>query len=184
VLGLPETASAPPRIAGAEPVQVFRADPVDRPRWYASGDMIVISLVAGLGLLALGTVLGVAGAVTRLRRGHGGTLPAPLGRLTAALHLATLATWVFFASYLLGVADLALNYRHNPLLSQGGWLVAQLAGILAAALLVHVVESWWRGGRSDRSVGVLGRAVVGATVLGAVVLLVSAAYWGVYPAVL
>ncbi|WP_341358136.1 prolyl oligopeptidase family serine peptidase [Georgenia sp. M64] len=179
ILGLPETADAQPRIAGDQPVQAYRAEPVDQPRWFATGDMMVASFLVGFGLLALGAVTAAAGQVPRLWGRRAGALPAPLGRHTAALSLATTATWVLFGSYLVGVADLALNYRTNPLLAQGGWLVAQLVGILAAALLVQVVETWWRRGARGT-----GRAVVVLTLLGALVLLVTAAYWGVYPALL
>jgi len=190
-LGLPETAAAQPRIAGDEPVQAFRADDVDRPRWYATGDMIVIVFVVGLGLLALGGLLAVAGQAPRLAGRRPSATVAPLGRYTAGLAMATLATWVLYVSYVMGVANLALNYQHDAFLVQGGWLAVQLVGILAAVMVVLTAAAALRSGRA-RAVrtqgagrtGVLGWACVACVVAGSLVLLVSAAYWGVYPAVL
>ncbi|WP_127127199.1 S9 family peptidase [Georgenia sp. SYP-B2076] len=186
-LGLPETADAPPRIAGAEPVQAFRADPVDRPRWYASGDMIVYTFLVGLGLLALAAVAALAGQAPRLARRRPSAMAPPLGRYTAALSLATVATWVVFLAYLVSIASLALNYRTNALIVQGGWIVVQIVGILAAALLVLTVDGAWRRRRAPRGRVTMGRAgwaSLTCAVAGSVVLLVNAAYWGVFPAVL
>ncbi|TRW45422.1 alpha/beta hydrolase family protein [Georgenia yuyongxinii] len=187
VQGLPETAAAPPRIAGDQPVQEFRADPVDRPRWYASGDMILVTVLGGLGLLVLAALGWILGRLPRLWGGEPSTTVRPLGRYTLGLGLATVATWVVFVAYVAGVADLALNYRTNALLVQGGWLALQGVGILAAAMLVVTVAAALRQARAPRGSAAMGRAgwfAVGCAVLGAVVLLVAAAYWGVYPAVL
>ncbi|MFH5823511.1 alpha/beta hydrolase family protein [Georgenia sp. AZ-5] len=185
--GLPETATAPPRVAGDEPVQVFRADPVDNPRWYATGDMIVIAFLVGVGLLVLAPVLWAAGQVPRLRGRAPSTLVPPLGRYAAGLGLSTLAVWVFYLAYIVGVADLALNYRTNDLLVNGGWIVVQLGGVLAAGMLVVTVTAGWRQHRAQRGSAPMGRmgwATLGCVVAGSVILLVNAAYWGVYPAVL
>ncbi|KAE8764529.1 alpha/beta hydrolase family protein [Georgenia thermotolerans] len=186
VQGLPDTASAEPRVAGAEPVQQFRAGPVANPRWYASGDMIVLTLVAGFGLLVLGLLAWAGGQLPRLWGRPASTTAPPVGRYTLALALATVATWVIFVAYLAGVADLALNYRTNALFVQGGWIAVQAVGILAATMLVLTVTAAWRQARARRGSVVMGRVgwlAVACTVLGCVVLLLSAAYWGVYPAV-
>ncbi|UNX53609.1 alpha/beta hydrolase [Georgenia sp. TF02-10] len=186
VLGLPATADAPPRVAGAEPVQAFRADPVDRPRWYASGDMIVVSALTGCGLVVLSGLLALAGRLPRLVRRRPRSLPRPLGRWVGALCLATTATLVLFIAYLLAITDLALNYRTDSLLVQGGWILVQGVGILAVGLLVLTLEGAWRQarGRGAAPVGALPWAVLGTAVTGSVILLVFAAYWGVFPAVI
>ncbi|WP_448072363.1 alpha/beta hydrolase family protein [Georgenia yuyongxinii] len=187
VQGLPQTAVAEPRIAGGQPVQQFRAAPVDHPRWYASGDMIVLTLLGGLGLLALAPLAWALGQLPRLWGRTPSTTVRPLGRYALALGLATVATWVVFVAYLAGVADLALNYRTNDLFVQGGWLAVQGVGILAATMLVMTVAAALRQARALRGSAVMGRAgwaAVGSAVCGSVVLLATAAYWGVYPAVL
>ncbi|MHB1063902.1 MAG: alpha/beta hydrolase family protein [Georgenia sp.] len=186
ILGLPATADASPRIAGAEPVQHFRADPVDRPRWYASGDMLVITVLVGLGLLLAGPVLWAVGQLPRLRGRRTSTLAPPLGRYACALSLATVATWFSYVAYVLGIADLALNYDTDALLVLGGWIAVQAVGVLAAVTLVLTVAATWRQARAHRdslATSRLGWASLVCTTLGSVVLLVLAAYWGVYPAV-
>ncbi|WP_418608354.1 hypothetical protein [Georgenia sp. SUBG003] len=126
------------------------------------------------------------GQVPRLAGRAASGTAAPLGRYAAGLAMATLATWIVYASYLMGVANLALNYQHDSFLVQGGWLAVQLVGILAAVMVVMTVACAARqaGSRGARPSGALGRACVACVVAGSLVLLVSAAYWGVYPAVL
>ncbi|MDD9207470.1 acyl-CoA thioester hydrolase/BAAT C-terminal domain-containing protein [Georgenia sp. 10Sc9-8] len=186
VLGLPQTADAPPKVAGAEPEQRFRAEPVDHPRWYASGDMIVITVLVGLGLVALSVVLWLVGRLLRVVRARPRPLVPPLGRMTTGLVVATLATWALFIAYLMEVADLALNYRSDPVLVQGGWLAVQAVGVLAGALMVfsaaHAMQVL--RARTPERPGVVAWSVYGSAHLGCLVLLVNAAYWGVFPAVL
>lgn len=184
ILGLPETADAAPRIAGAVPVQHFRAEPVDAPRWYASGDMLVISMLVGAGLLVAGPVAWTAGQLPRLWGGRPARLAPPLGRYAAALSLATVATWFCYIAYVVGIADLALNYDTDAVLVQGGWIAVQGVGVLAAVTLVLTVVAAWRQARARRpGTSRLGGAAVVSTILGGAVLLVLAAYWGVYPEV-
>ncbi|GAA4432640.1 alpha/beta hydrolase [Georgenia halophila] len=191
ILGLPQTAGAAPVIAGEQPVQGFRADPVDRPRWYATGNMIIVVLVGGLGLLALGGLIGLALVLTRLRSaGRCLRTGDGVARLATGLALSSLATWVFYVSYLAGVASLALNYQQDAFLVQGGWLVVQATGVLAAVMVVLTVSAarrarraggtWRSSGRFRRTAGLVATVSV---VAGGLVLLLSAAYWGVYPAV-
>lgn len=186
-LGLPGTATAEPRIAGDQPVQVYQAEEPPRPRWYADGDMLLWSAVAAGLALVIGPLLWVATALTRRRRGR--KLPAPVARYTAATGLAALAVIVVFVAYCAQVADLALNYRTDDLLVLGGWLLVRAVGVLAAAVLVRsvVVAHPWnaRRGRGwtsgDERAGRAGRLMWWCTHAGAVGMLLIAAYWGVYP---
>ncbi|QDB78903.1 alpha/beta hydrolase [Georgenia wutianyii] len=178
VLGLPETADAQPRIAGGQPEQRFRAEPLDSPRWYASGDMIVLTLVGGAVLLVVGPLLWL---LTRLVRRPSEPLPSPLARASAALALAVLAVWVLFVSYLLVVAGLALNYERSPVVVTGGWLGVQLAAVGATAVGVWSASSWLRVRRSGVRTGTVGTITLVTVHLGALVLLLAAAYWGVFP---
>ena len=180
VLGLPDTADAQPKIAGAQPEQRFRADPVDRPRWYASGDMIILTLVGGFVLILLGPLLWL---VSRVVRRPSEPLPSPLGRAAAALGLAATALWVLFVSYLLLVANLAINYEQSPLVVQGGWLGIQLVGIATTGLGVWSAGHWLRVRRAGRRTGTIGTITLVTTHLGALVLLLSAGYWGIFPTI-
>jgi len=186
-LGLPETATAEPRIAGAQPEQLYKAGPLPSPRWYANGDMLIWTIVASALLLVIGPLLWVITALPRRRAGR--RLPAPVARHTAATGIAAVAVIVLFVAYCATVAGLALNYRTNDLVVLGGWLVVQAAGVLAAGVLVHSVAtakpfhpSRWSSG--DERAGLAGRLLWWCTHAGALGLLLIAGYWGVYPAVL
>ncbi len=185
-LGLPATGSAEPRIAGDQPEQTYEARALPSPRWYANGDMLIWSVVASALLLVIGPILWVLTALPRRRSGR--RLPGPVARHTAATGLAALAVLVTFVAYCAQVADLALNYRTNDLVVLGGWIVVQAVGVLAATVLVHSVwtakpfhpERW---SKRDRRAGRSGVLLWWGTHLGALGLLLVAAYWGVYPAV-
>lgn len=186
-LGLPESATAEPRVAGDQPEQRYRAEPLPSPRWYADGDMLVWTIVVSAVLLVIGPLLWVLTALPRRRNGR--KLPAPVARNTAATGLAAVAVLVVFVAYVAQVADLALNYRTDDVVVLGGWVVVQLVGALAAGVLVHSVmvakpfhPERWGGG--DERAGLAGRLLWWATHLGALGLLLIAAYWGVYPPVL
>jgi dienelactone hydrolase len=181
--GLPDTAHAEPRIAGAQPEQRFAAEPVERPRWYADGDMLLAGLQAGLGALVVGPVLWL---LARLVRRRPGRLPPPLARWMGVLAVATVTTLVFFAVYLARVAQLALDYRTDPIFVQGGWLAVQLLGFTTVAIFVNSVARAVVAGRAGRlaNTGWIGVLTIAGVHVGCLVLLVIAAYWGVFPPVL
>ncbi|WP_235019958.1 alpha/beta hydrolase family protein [Ruania rhizosphaerae] len=184
VLGLPETAEAAPHVAGAQPEQQFRAAPVDHPRWYANGDMLVWTLFASGVLLAVGPLVWFGGrVVTVLRRREPRRLPPPLARYTAATGMSAVAVIVVFVAYVAYVADLALNYRTDDVVVNGGWVALHALGILAVAVGVRSVDAAvnaWRtlgGGKLA-----LGHATIWWTThVGATSLLLISAYWGVFP---
>lgn len=181
VNGLPGTATAPPRIAGAEPYQRFVAAPVERPRWFAEGDLLVAGLVAATGALLVGPALWL------LRRVRGRRAPvlAPGVRVPLAVMAAgSAATVVLLVVYLLVVANLAQNYRTNPLVVQGGWLTLRLAGIatvVAGVVLVYRVLDGRRRGGVPAALTAGGEASLASAVGGSVMLLLLLAYWGVFP---
>ncbi|MBL0887904.1 alpha/beta hydrolase family protein [Myceligenerans indicum] len=159
VHGLPASATARPRIAGAQPAQLYLAEPVPQPHWYADGDVVLgIVIAAAVLILAGGVTLGanraVRGAVARARAARGGAarpapglapgLAAPLG-VTAGV---TVATAVGLVAYLLAVARLALDYEQNALVVQGGWIGVRLLGVVAAVaaavLLLRCRAASWR----------------------------------------
>jgi len=178
--GLPATAMAEPRIAGAQPEQAFRAAPVDHPRWYANGDMLVFSLLGACALVLLGPAVWLG---SRLLRRPTRALPPPLARFSAATAMSALAVLVVFAAYIAYVATLALNYRTDDLVVDGGWIVLHALGILAVAVAVRSVAAGWNAWRTlGRRAMSIGSAVIwGSAHLGAAALLLIAAYWGVFP---
>lgn len=183
VQGLPETATAQPRIAGAQPEQRFAAEPVERPRWYADGDMLLAGLQAAALAIAVGPVLWL---LARLLRRPTNALPSPLARWMAALALSTAVLLAAFVGYLVRVAQLALNYETDPVLVQGGWLGIQFLGVTAVAIFVNSVARVVGAGRSGLlgATGWIGLLTIAGVHVGCLVLLLVAAYWGVFPPVL
>ncbi len=183
VHGLPGTGSAAPRVAGDEPYQRFVASPVERPRWFAEGDLIVAALGAALVSVLVGPVLWVVRRVRgRRERALAPGLLGPLATMTAG----ALLTLVVLVGYLLAVANLAQNYRTNTLLVQGGWLTVRMLGIaavVAGVLLVYRILDGRRLRAEPAARTVAGEWTLATGVGGAVVLLLSLAYWGVFPPV-
>nr|WP_194719728.1 acyl-CoA thioester hydrolase/BAAT C-terminal domain-containing protein [Cellulosimicrobium arenosum] len=204
VSSLPESGTAPPQVAGAQPAQQFVAGPVPVPRWFGNGDLVVGLVVAGGVLVVLGPLVRLAGIVAtrvdRTREGRVRGLAPGFGRPLLGLGLGALVTTVGLVVYLLSVARLALDYEKDAWVVQGGWLAVRLLGLatlVAAALLLNraaEIRTARRAGAThprhvvggDRVVPV--RIAQGATawimvwcvVAGSVVLLVTLAYWGVY----
>jgi dienelactone hydrolase len=188
VRGLPATADARPRIAGAQPVQAYWAAPVPTPRWLGDGDVVLLTVGGGVALLAVGPLvhLGTLGArVTRRRRG-GADLPDGLaagirGRADA-VRLLTVATVAALVWYLVAVARLALGYERNAWVVQGGWIGVRVLGIAAVVAGVALLDRARRVREGGRRVatGVVAAVELWTSVVGAAVILVVLAYWGVY----
>jgi hypothetical protein len=205
VLGLPGTASAAPRVAGAQPEQLYLAAPVPQPHWYGDGDWLVGVVVTAGGLLVVGPLLtggvALASRLARRRSGHPGVRLAPgLRAPLVGLAVGAVVTTVGLGVYLAAVARLALDYEKDALVVQGGWIAVRLLGIaavVAAALLLNRLrdlrgsvlapaalpqpaEAGRSGGRPRQAAAVVARTGFWATVLGATALLVTLAYWGAY----
>ncbi|WP_172120731.1 alpha/beta hydrolase family protein [Actinomyces faecalis] len=189
VTGLPATASAEPAVAGATPVQDFWAQAPGPARWYASGDLMLGTLVAGVALLVGAGAGWVVGQLPRLRGRRGLHLPDPIGRWAGALTLSVLAAWVLYLAYIGMVARLALSYSSNPLVSYGGWIVPQLVAGVSVVLLVKLTGRIWlmrghvRRGRQNggRWLTLPAAGVLAAVLTGSLVLLTDLAYWGLFP---
>ena len=168
------------------------------PRWYGNGDIVIGFVIVGGVLLVVGPLVWlVAGAVRRVRRA-----PRAAGRLApglrwplAGLAVGSVATMVGLVVYLVAVARLALDYKTDSWVVQGGWIAVRLLGlatVVAAAFIINrlsdlrqarkaVVASPEGGGVVVRpATGVGARTTLWATVAGSTILLVTLAYWGVY----
>lgn len=191
VLGLPATADAPPRVAGAEPLQTYVAGPVPQPRWLSDGtEMLVLVIGAPALMVVCALAVGVTRVVQRAtaswrgreRPGPGHRFAPGIAVRLAGLGAATVATVAALVWYLLSVARLALDYQRDAWVVQGGWLAVRALGIVAvlvAVLLARRVHDARQDGvptapgvvRSVAAVGVLAASTL---------LLVVLAYWGVF----
>ncbi len=179
VHGLPGTATAPPRVAGAEPVQGFLAEEVPQPRWFGDGDLVLGVVIAGAALLVLGPVVFLVGRLARRKVRLARGLAWPL----AAFGAGCLATVALLVWYLVAIARLALEYERNALVVQGGWLAVRLAGLATVVVLAVLVERW-RAVRAEPegvlAAGRIGYAGVWTVLTGGTLLLITLAYWGAF----
>ncbi|WP_258723688.1 alpha/beta hydrolase family protein [Cellulomonas sp. NS3] len=188
VRGLPETSGASPRIAGAQPVQDYWAAPVPTPRWLGDGDVVLATVGGGVALLAVGPFAHLGTVLTRTVRRRRGQPERPDGLGAGirgradALRLLVVATVAALVWYLVAVARLALGYERNAWVVQGGWIGVRVLGIAAVVAGVALLDR----GRRLREAGdrvATGRVAVvelWTSVVGAAVILVVLAYWGVY----
>lgn len=197
VQGLPETATAEPRIAGAQPEQLYLASSVPRPRWWGNGDIIIGAVIGGVSLLLVGPL--VWGGTSLLRRIMAAGRGVPGTRATTrmargvrplllALSVGSVATLVALVVYLVAVARLALNYQQDWLVVQGGWIGVRLLGlatVVALALLigrVRDVRDARRAGDADAVVvhGWPAHLTLWTVLVGVASLLLWLTYWGVF----
>ncbi|WNB84594.1 prolyl oligopeptidase family serine peptidase [Cellulomonas sp. ATA003] len=178
--GLPATGTAEPWIAGEQPVQAIRADPLPSPRWFGTVDAVLATVVVAAAALVVGTLSLLTGRVLRWR-GHG--LAAGLAEPLAGLAVGTVLTVGALVGYLVAVARLALDYERNTWVVQGGWLgvrVLGLAAVVAGAVLIQRIRDV-RADPDERVVrGGFAGVGLGALAAGSVILLITLAYWGVY----
>jgi len=194
VLGLPGTAGAPPRVAGDRPVQPYRADPPPQARWLRDGDTVLRILGGAAGLIALAftAVLadrGVRSVAARGWNGRGAPPPTPgprwapgIGPHLAGLGFGSIATVAALIGYLVTVARIAMSYRRNALVVQGGWLAVRLGGlsvVLAGVLLGRRMLDV-RAAGGVVSPGAVRMAATWGVCGGSAVLAVMLAYWGVF----
>ena len=196
VLGLPETGSGTPRVAGAQPFQRYLALDVPAPHWFGSGDTVLIIVLVGLGLVAAGGVITAAmrvrhrrRAVPRAKRG----VDRVVARQLVLLPVLTLVTLAGLVAYLVAIARLAVDYERDAWVVWGGWFAVRLVGLavlVVAAVLVERVIDHRAGTREALELGeapprvlVRGRAAWCATVTtvaGTSIVVLLLAYWGVY----
>ncbi len=195
--GLPETAKAEPRIAGGQPQQLFLASPVPRPRWWGNGDIVVGTVLAGVGLLVIGPVVWGATAMLRrlaafgrgaLREGPGAQMARGVPLLLLGLGLGSVVTLVALVAYLMTVANLALNYERADIIVHLGWIGVRLLGVATAAfaaLLIDRARDVRQARRRGDELSVVlhgwpAHLTLWCTVAGSASLLLWLTYWGVF----
>ena len=185
VNGLPFTADAAPHIAGAQPSQDHQAGAVDRPHWFASGPFALWILFVGLAITLLSVVIIVANMV----RWKGRQLLdlRDCGAKMSAAAIGIVVAWVACFGYIVAIASLALSYRQNPFIVQGGWLAAQCVAMVAVWLVVRTLFAWDESRRptEDQAAMTLPANIfICVSLLGQITLLFALAYWGFYPSIL
>jgi hypothetical protein len=195
--GMPATADAAPRVAGATPNQLYLAAPLPRPGWWGNGDIIVGAVAGGIALLVLGPVVWGAVALVRRLMAVGRGVPDGVGhahlarglrRSLLGLALGSVLTTVALVVYLMAVARLALDYQRDDLVVQGGWIGVRVLGlvtVVAGAIVVQRavdVRAARKAGDHDAVVARGWPAVLTlwSTVVGAASLLLWLTYWGVF----
>jgi uncharacterized protein len=185
VLGLPASGEPPPdvRIAGAAPEQDQQAIDPPAPPPYGTAPV----LLGAFGLAAAGYLAGPAAAMLFRRRRGKGLLdprhPARWPPIRRALRLAAAGgiSSAALTSLLIGLATgfVLLEAGSEPIASSG-WLVVRLGALTALVLEVAALETSVSGVRAGwRPSAPHAAAVVG--VIGATgILLVAAAYLGVF----
>jgi len=208
--GLPETAAASPRVAGAQPEQVYVASSVPSPVWWLNGNVVFGSVLAGIILLLLGPIIWMVVGIRRRMAVKRSELPveyqpAKLARgvplMLIGLAIGSVTTLVALVAYIIVVAGLALSFEQDTLRVHGGWVGVRVLGAIAVVFLALLVNRA-RGVRDDNhceccqgsGVGLETETGEGALVLhgwpahftlwtvmmGSTVLLLWLAYWGVF----
>ncbi|PZR53890.1 alpha/beta hydrolase [Xylanimonas oleitrophica] len=197
ISALPDSATAPPRVAGAQPDQLFLASPVAQPGWWGDGDFILGAVIAGVALLVVGPVLWLVVALGRrivaAGRGAPGTGPGAwlddgVRPLLVGLGVGSVLTTVALVVYLMAVARLALNYQRDDAVVQGGWIGVRLLGLVTVVVAAHLLQRV-RDVRAERQAGHEGAVVASGwpahvtlwtATVGAFSLLLWLTYWGVF----
>lgn len=185
--GLPYSAGAAPHIAGDQPTQTYQAGTVARPHWFASGPFAIWTLFIGLILTVSGIVLTILGAI-RIRSWRLWDFRG-CGLAVSLASFAVLGAWVVALGYVGAVATLALTYQQNRLIVQGGWLLVQAVGFVAAWMMVRVPFAWHEAhyptdGSRVHTLSGLANVIVVVSFFGQLTLLFALAYWGIYPSLL
>lgn len=175
--GLPSSIQMSPEVAGAQPRQDYVAQTVDTPRWFGSGDAMIIFLASGVLLIVVGAAMTIVGRLPIF--GHQQTYRG-VGRPMIASSVVILAAWAAFLAYLVAVATLALSYETNRWVVQGGWLFIQVLALVAVFLLIGALRTWRDNPMLTREAGASLRVLF----LGQTLLLFALAYWGVFPSLL
>jgi hypothetical protein len=185
VVGLPASGEPPQnaRVAGSPPEQTRQAIDPPPPQTYGTAPV----LVGAFSLAAAGYLAGPAAAMlSRLRRGRVGLDPRyperwpPIRRLLRRLALAGFSSALLTSLAIGLVAAFVLLETGSGAIAHGGWLLVRMGALVALVFEVAAVDSTVaavRGGWEPTAA----HATAVAGVIGATgILLVAAAYFGVF----
>lgn len=175
ITGLPDTPSSTGDVAGLEPTQRFATTLVPRAPWYGGLHALVATIVVSLaGALIVPLMLG--------RRAAVGADPSwsIVERRSRWAAIGGTATFVMLWAYIGVLIALGHTRTGSPALLGIGWGAVRLAAVTTVIVTVHAAFDLWRfrsvGGNSTPAQRVLLLGRLSTTGL----LLLSAAYWGLF----
>ncbi|MFG1699383.1 alpha/beta hydrolase family protein [Nonomuraea sp. NPDC049309] len=181
--GLPGTAEPAVHMAGATPVQRFEASDVPAAPWYAGGTMLGLTI----GLAAVGYVAGpVAAMVVRLR--HRDQTPvetnarlwAPIRRRLSRMAWTGLGLLASVAAFITLLVLFSVNQAGAWPAVLAGWLVVRLLAVLMLIQEVTAVAAYVSALREGLQPTRWQYVSVGGVLGGTGLLLMAAAYYGLF----
>lgn len=182
ILGLPATATPQVHVAGATPVQRFQAAEVPAAPWYAGGTMLGLTIC----LAAVGYVAGpVAAMVVRLRgRQHIPELNArlwpPIRRRLVRMVWTSVGLLASVVAFITLLVLFSINQAGAWPAVLAGWLVVRVLAVLMLIQEVTAVAAVVSGLREGMRPGRWQHVAIAGVLGGTGLLLVAAAYYGLF----
>lgn len=182
--GLPATAQPPPgtRVAGATPSQSHLTAAVPQAPWYATSAALTGLLAVALAGLVAGPVVA---RIARRRAwpsqwDRGGHEWHVLRRQLRWLAVSAVSVHLLLLLVLAGAIVLALGQLGGAFLVQAGWLVVRLTSVATVVLAAVVVHEWATAVGAGWHPSPVQALSLSGTLGAAGLLLIVAAYWGVF----
>ncbi|MGR6916513.1 alpha/beta hydrolase family protein [[Actinomadura] parvosata] len=183
IKGLPGTARPAVHMAGATPVQRFEAADVPAAPWYAGGTMLGLTIC----LAAVGYVAGpVAAVVVRLRHRNqtpietNARLWPPIRRRLSRMAWTGLGLLASVVAFITLLVMFSVNQAGAWPAVLAGWLVVRLLAVLMLIQEVTAVAAYLSALREGLQPGRWQYVAVGGVLGGTGLLLVAAAYYGLF----
>ncbi|MEU0572605.1 prolyl oligopeptidase family serine peptidase [Nonomuraea sp. NPDC005983] len=182
IRGLPETARPVLHLAGATPVQRFEASDVPAAPWYAGGTMLGLTIC----LAAVGYVAGpVAAMVVRLRGRQplaetNARLWPPIRRRLRRMAWTGLGLLASVAAFIMLLVLFSVNQAGAWPAVLAGWLVVRVLAVLMLVQEVTAVAAVVVGLREGLRPGRWQHVAIAGVLGGTGLLLVAAAYYGLF----
>ncbi|MFF0860755.1 alpha/beta hydrolase family protein [Nonomuraea sp. NPDC003560] len=183
ITGLPGTARPSAHMAGSTPVQRFEASDVPAAPWYAGGTMLGLTIC----LAAVGYVAGpVAAMVVRLR-GHGrepvetnARLWPPIRRRLRRMAWTGLGLLASVVAFIMLLVLFSVNQAGAWPAVLAGWLVVRVLAVLMLVQEVTAVAAYVSALREGMRPTRWQYVAIGGVLGGTGLLLVAAAYYGLF----
>ncbi|MFC4009864.1 alpha/beta hydrolase family protein [Nonomuraea purpurea] len=183
ILGLPATAKPSVHLAGATPVQRFEASDVPAAPWYAGGTMLGLTIC----LTAVGYVAGpVAAMVVRLRGRHHlaadthARLWPPIRRRLRRMVWTGLGLLASVVAFIMLLVLFSVNQAGAWPAVLAGWLVVRVLAVLMLVQEVTAVAAFVSALREGLLPSRWQHVAVAGVLGGTGLLLVAAAYYGLF----